>query len=113
MSIELRSVVVWTLAFFAYELCAHFHANRWVAAAAIITAAAVAIALWPILTLSGTIWGGEEWWHPICDAVIVTSFVLLAHLRWRLPATYLVAVAAAIAVASVVHWLLTRGRATA
>lgn len=107
MSIELRSVVVWLLAFLAYELCAHFHADRRVAATAILAVGLAAVALWPILTLSGTVWGGEEWWHPLADALIVFTFVLLVHLRWRLSASYLIAVAVAIAVATVVHWAVS------
>lgn len=106
----LRSILAYGLAFLALELPGHFHLNRLAAGGTLLAAAVLIIALMPISTLSGAIWGSEQWWHPLCDALIVFTLVLLVHLRWHLSASYLIAVAVAIAVATVLH-ALTGGSA--
>lgn len=103
MSIELRSLLAWLTVFFAVELCAHFKVDRWVAVTAVAAAAVIVAALWPIVTLSATIWGGIHWWHPLSDAVVVFTVVLDVHFVWMLSAGYLIAIGGGIAVAVVVH----------
>ena len=106
MTIELRSAIAWPAVFLAYELCAHWRTSRPVIAVAGIAVLCLIIYLWPIYTLSGTIWGGEHWWHPLTDAVILFTLVLLVHLVRHVSATYLIIVAASIAIATAAHAIL-------
>jgi hypothetical protein len=105
VTVELRSLIAWAVMFLAVELCAHFRLPRPAAAAALVAAAAAVVYLWPIVTLSRTVWGGIHWWHPLADAVIAFTIVLDIHLLWMLSAGYLIAVAAGIFLAVGAHAL--------
>lgn len=76
MTGELRSLLLWTCLFLAFELPAHYGLVPW-------------------YTLSRTVWNGEAWWAPVGIVVAVFAFVLLGHLELHWSARWLVAVAAA------------------
>jgi len=76
MSLELRSLVLWTCAFLALELPAHYKLVPW-------------------RTLSSTVWGGEAWWAPVGIVVAVFMAVLLAHFELHWSVRYLLIVTAA------------------
>lgn len=86
MNIEFRSLVVWTSAFLAFELPAHYGLVPW-------------------RTLSSTVWSGEAWWPPVAIFVLVFTFVLLGHLELHWSARWLIAVSIAIAAVLVSHVL--------
>lgn len=86
MSVELRSLVLWTVAFLALELPAHFGLVPW-------------------RTLSSTVWNGEAWWPPVAIFVLIFTFVLLGHLELHWSARWLIAVAVAIAALLISHIL--------
>jgi hypothetical protein len=73
VSLELRSLLLWTGVFFALELPAHYGLVPW-------------------RTLSSTVWGGEAWWPPVAILVAVFTFVLLCHLEWHWSVRWLIAV---------------------
>jgi hypothetical protein len=84
----LTGVVVWTTAFLALELPAHF------------------VAGWPYPTLSRTIWDGVAWWHPVAYFVAIFGFVLLGHFELQWSVRWLLIVTAALVVAVLIHlWL--------
>lgn len=84
MTLELRSLILWTCAFLALELPAHFGVVPW-------------------RTLSSTVWGGEAWWPPVAIVVAVFTAVLLGHLEWHWSVRYLIAVTIAAAALIVSH----------
>lgn len=85
VGIGFRGALAWTALFLAPELAAHYRLPRWQAAIAIYMAATICVALWPIPTLSLTVWDGEASW-PVVIPVFVALFVgvLLGHfeLHW-------------------------------
>ena len=105
MSEELRSALVWLVYFLALELASHFKLGRIPTAGMLLAACAFALWLNPTFTLSGTIWGGISWWHPIADGVIVFAVVLVTHLLYRISAAYLISVGLAIAITAGLHAL--------
>ena len=108
MTIELRSLIAWLAVFFAYELCAHWRAPRPVAILVALLVVALVGYLWPIQTLSRTIWGGIHWWHPLADAVVAMTVILDVHFLWMISAGYLIAGGAVVTIGIVEHWLRSR-----
>lgn len=86
MSETLRSVLIWTTVFLAFELPAHYGLVPW-------------------YTLSSTVWKGEAYWWPIAVLVLVFTFVLLGHLELHWSVRYLIAVSAAAGALIVSHAL--------
>lgn len=86
MGLELRSLILWTCAFLALELPAHYGLVPW-------------------STLSQTVWSGEKWWAPVGIVVAVFTAVLLGHLELHWSVRYLLIVAAAAAALIVSHAL--------
>lgn len=84
MTLELRSLILWTCAFLALELPAHYGLVPW-------------------RTLSSTVWGGEAWWPPVAVIVAVFTFVLLCHLELHWSARWLIAVSVAAGVLMLSH----------
>lgn len=76
MTEELRSLLVWTVVFLAFELPAHFGLVPW-------------------FTLSRTVWNGEAWWPPVTAFVLAFTLVLLGHLELHWSARWLVLTALA------------------
>jgi hypothetical protein len=74
VTLELRSLLIWSAAFLALELPAHYRLVPWV-------------------TLSSTVWRGESWWWPVGTLVAVFTFVLLGHLELRWSVRWLILVA--------------------
>lgn len=83
---ELRSVLVWTFAFLAFELPAHYKLVPW-------------------STLSQTVWSGEAWWWPVGLFVLAFVLVLLGHLELHWSAKWLIVVSLAGAALLVSHAL--------
>ena len=75
MTEELRSLIIWTGVFLAFELPAHYRIVPW-------------------YTLSRTVWGGEAWWWPVGVFVAAFTLILLGHLelhwsvRWLLVVSF-------------------------
>ena len=65
MTEGLRSAVIWTAVFLAFELPAHYGLVPW-------------------YTLSRTVWVGEAWYAPLAVFTAVFMFILLGHfeLHW-------------------------------
>lgn len=81
-------LAVWSTAFFALELPAHY-----------------GLVPWP--TLSRTVWIGIKDWHPVAYFVALFVAILLGHFEFRWSAGWLIAIAAAGSLAITVH-ILTR-----
>lgn len=86
MTESLRSIIIWTLAFLALELPAHYGLVPW-------------------YTLSSTVWHGESWWWPVGVCVAIFTLVLLGHLELHWSVKYLIAVALGIAALTISHAL--------
>lgn len=95
MSIGFRSLLAWAALFLSAELAAHFHLSRWQAALCVGAAAALTVGLWPIVTLSATVWDGEAFW-PVVMGVYVAAFmfVLLGHFELHWSARWVIAAGA-------------------
>jgi hypothetical protein len=74
VTVELRSLLIWSAVFLALELPAHYRLVPW-------------------YTLSSTVWRGELWWWPVAITVAVFTFVLLGHLEFRWSVRWLILVA--------------------
>ena len=105
MSIGVRSVIVWLLYFFAVELPAHYKLGRWTTGGILLVTVAVVIWLWPVLTFSGTTWGGEKWWPPVTIMVSALAAVLIGHLEYHWSVRYLIAIGIVCAMAMGTHAL--------
>jgi hypothetical protein len=81
-------LTVWTVAFFALELPAHW-----------------GLVPWP--TFSRTVWIGEADWQPVSLIVEALMVVLLVHFVFRITAAALIATALLGGFAIVIH-ILTR-----
>ncbi len=77
-------LAIWLPAFLGLELPAHF-----------------GLVPWP--TLSSTVWDGIRDWHPVAYFVAIAMVVLFGHFEFRWSVGWLIAVAAALTVAVVVH----------
>lgn len=86
MTETLRSALIWSAAFLALELPAHFRLVPW-------------------FTLSNTVWHGETWWWPMAAATALFTLVLLGHLELHWSAKWLIAVAVGIAMLAISHAL--------
>lgn len=108
VGIGFRGALAWTALFLAPELAAHYRLPRWQAAVAIYAAASIAVALWPIPTLSSTVWDGEAFW-PVVIPVFVALFVgvLLGHFELHWSARWVV-VAGVAGAALVISRILER-----
>ena len=84
MSEGLRSAVIWTAVFLAFELPAHFKLVPW-------------------YTLSNTVWVGEAWFPLLAVFTAVFMFILLGHLELHWSARWVI-------VAGVVGALLVLSR---
>lgn len=85
IGIGFRGAIAWTALFLAPELAAHYGLPRWKAAICIYAAATICVLLWPIPTLSSTVWDGETFWPVVIPAfVAVFVAILLGHfeLHW-------------------------------
>ena len=91
VNIELRSVLVWTLAFLFFELPAKD-----------------VFGLWPWYSLSETVQLGEAWWWPLAVYVPIFMFVLLGHFEFDWSANWIVLLGllgAALVISRLLRWL--------
>ena len=86
MTQELRSLIIWTGVFLAFELPAHFGLVPW-------------------YTLSSTVWRGEAWWPPVAFLVLAFTLVLLGHLELHWSVLWLILLAVAGAAFLFSHFL--------
>ena len=88
---ELKSVIVWTLAFLFFELPSK---DVW--------------GLWPWYSLSRTVQLGEQWWWPFAIYTAVFMGVLLGHFEFDWSARWVILlglVGGALAISRLLRWL--------